>query len=92
MTTATGPDLACFGYLAFAQVFAVKAYPAANSGAQVVQVFGSLAGEGFYAHLDEVKSEIEADCDRYWRGSGVDWRPPKPVAKAVIRRADEKRS
>lgn len=41
-----------------------------------------------YAHLDELKSEIEEACDRYWQGSGVDWRPLKPVAKAVIRRAD----
>lgn len=49
----------------------------------------SQAEQAFYAHLDELKSEIEADCDRYWRGSGVDWRPPKPVAKAVIRRTDE---
>ena len=52
----------------------------------------SQAEQAFYAHLDELKSEIEADCDRYWRGSGVDWRPLKPVAKAVIRRTDETRS
>jgi len=45
MTTATGPDLACFGYLAYAQVTAVTAYPAANTGAEVVQVFPSLAGD-----------------------------------------------
>lgn len=45
MTGATGTDLACFGYLAFAQVTSVAAYPAANSGAQVVQVFPSLAGD-----------------------------------------------
>ncbi|MFG1884444.1 hypothetical protein [Micromonospora sp. NPDC049102] len=51
----------------------------------------SQAEQAFYAHLDELKSEIEADCDRYWRGSGVDWRPLKPVAKAVIRRTDETR-
>lgn len=42
-----------------------------------------------YAQLDELKSEIEADCDRYWRGSGVNWRPLKPVAKAVVRRTGE---
>jgi hypothetical protein len=30
-------------------------------------------------------TEIEADFDRYWRGVGVDWRPQKPVAKAIIR-------
>ncbi|WP_162907125.1 carbohydrate kinase family protein [Allorhizocola rhizosphaerae] len=40
-----GTDLACFGYLAYAQVTAVAAYPAANSGAQVDQVFPSLAGD-----------------------------------------------
>lgn len=52
----------------------------------------SQAEQAIYAHLDELKSEIEADCDRYWQGSGVDWRPLKPVAKAVIRRADEPES
>lgn len=45
MAAATGPDLACFGYLAHAQVSAVRAYPAANTGAEVVQVFPSLAGD-----------------------------------------------
>lgn len=45
MTPATGPDLACFGYLAYAQVAAVAAYPKANTGAEVVQVFPSLAGD-----------------------------------------------
>jgi sugar/nucleoside kinase (ribokinase family) len=45
MTPSTGPDLACFGYLACAQVTAVAAYPAANTGAEVVQVFPSLAGD-----------------------------------------------
>lgn len=49
----------------------------------------SQAEQAFYAHLDELKSEIETDCDRFWRGSGVNWRPLKPVAKAVIRRTDE---
>jgi hypothetical protein len=52
----------------------------------------SQSEQAIYAHLDELKSEIEADCDRYWRGSGVDWRPLKPVAKAVIRQADEQES
>jgi len=45
MTPATGPDLVCFGYLAYAQVTAVAAYPAANTGAHVIQVFPSLAGD-----------------------------------------------
>lgn len=48
----------------------------------------SQADQAVYAHLDELKSEIEAGCDRYWQGSGVDWRPPVPVAKAVIRPAN----
>ncbi|MCA0143352.1 hypothetical protein [Blastococcus sp. LR1] len=49
----------------------------------------SQAEQAFYAHLDELKAEIEADCGRFWRGSGVDWRPLQPVAKGVIRRTDE---
>lgn len=51
----------------------------------------SQAEQAIYAHLDELKAEIEAECDLYWRGTGVDWRPIKPVAKAkiVMRQADE---
>ncbi len=49
----------------------------------------SQAEQAFYAHLDELKSEVEADCDRFWRGTGVNWRPLKPVARGIIRRADE---
>jgi sugar/nucleoside kinase (ribokinase family) len=45
MTPPTGIDLACFGYLAYAQVTTVAAYPAANTGAQVIQVIPSLAGD-----------------------------------------------
>lgn len=45
----------------------------------------SQAEQALYAHLDELKSAIEADCDRFWGGTGVDWRPLKPVAKGVIR-------
>jgi sugar/nucleoside kinase (ribokinase family) len=45
MTPATGTDLACFGYLAYAQTAAVAVYPAANRGALVDQVFPSLAGD-----------------------------------------------
>ncbi|MBM2621832.1 hypothetical protein JIG36_40645 [Actinoplanes sp. LDG1-06] len=52
----------------------------------------SQAEQTFYAHLDELESEIVADCDRYWRGSGVDWRPLMPTAKAAVRRPDETRS
>lgn len=49
----------------------------------------SQAEQVVYAHLDELKSEIEAECDRFWRGTGVDWRPLKPVAKGVVRRPSE---
>lgn len=45
MTPATGYDLACFGYLANAQVFCVAAYPPANSGAAASQILPSLAGD-----------------------------------------------
>jgi hypothetical protein len=49
----------------------------------------SQTEQAVYAHLDELKSEIEADCDRHWQGTGVDWRPPKPIFKAVNQHADE---
>lgn len=48
--------------------------------------------QAVYAQLDELKSEIEADCDGYWQGSGVDWRPLKPVAKVVARRTEDSMS
>lgn len=41
--------------------------------------------QAVYAHLDELRSEIEAACDSYWQGSGVDWRPLRPVVKGRIR-------
>lgn len=47
------------------------------------------AEQAVFAHLDELKSEIEADCDRYWRSSGVNWRPLTTVANAIIRPAKE---
>ncbi len=50
------------------------------------------AEQAIYAQLDELKSEIEADYDRYWRGSGVDWRPPKPVARRAVRQTGEPHS
>ena len=53
---------------------------------------GAAHEQANYAQLDELKSEIEAECDRYWRGSGIDWRPLKPVAKGVVKRADESQS
>ncbi|WP_311215125.1 MULTISPECIES: hypothetical protein [unclassified Arthrobacter] len=47
------------------------------------------AEQGLYAHLDELKSKIESDFDLYWQGSGVDWRPAKPVVKGVTRQTGE---
>lgn len=46
------------------------------------------AEQAIYAQLEELKSEVESDFDRYWRGSGVDWRPLKPVTTGVIRSTD----
>ncbi|WP_417373418.1 hypothetical protein [Glutamicibacter protophormiae] len=45
--------------------------------------------QSVYAQLSELKTEIEADYDRYWQGSDVDWRPLKPVVKAAIRQIEE---
>lgn len=50
------------------------------------------ADQAVYAQLDALKSQVEADCDSYWRGSGVDWRPAKPVIKRVVRRTEEPQS
>ncbi|WP_214516611.1 hypothetical protein [Rhodococcus qingshengii] len=50
------------------------------------------AEQAIYAQLEELKSEIEADCDGYWRGTGVDWRPRKPIAKGTVRPAGESQS
>lgn len=49
----------------------------------------SQADGALYAHLDELRSNIEAECDYYWRTTGVDWRPIKPVAKAISGLVDE---
>lgn len=49
----------------------------------------SKTEQAIYAHLDELKSDIEANFERYWRGSGVNWRPPKPIAKGVLRKPEE---
>ncbi len=52
----------------------------------------SQAEQAIFAHFDELKSEIEADYDFYWRGRGVDWRsgvdlrPLKPVTTADARK------
>lgn len=45
-----------------------------------------------YAQLDELKSQTEAEYDRYWRDTGIDWRPLKPVAKGTVKRAIESQS
>lgn len=45
--------------------------------------------QAIYTHLDELKCEIEAQFDRHWQGSGVDWRPPKSVVKGAIKQAGE---
>ncbi|TSD40525.1 hypothetical protein FFI94_033100 [Rhodococcus sp. KBS0724] len=50
------------------------------------------AEQVIYAQLEELKSEIEADCDGYWRGTGVDWRPRKPIAQGTVRRTGEPQS
>lgn len=52
----------------------------------------SKSEQASYAQLDELKSEIEAEYDRYWRGSGIDWRPLTPVAKGIVKRASESQS
>jgi len=44
--------------------------------------------QALFAHLDELKSKIESDFDRYWQGSGFDWRPPKPVVKGRVIRGE----
>lgn len=46
MTTPPRWDLACFSYLAHAQVLHVTRYPGANQGAEVDWAFSSLAGDG----------------------------------------------
>lgn len=45
MTGIAPPDLACFGYLALAQVNIVAAYPPVNTGAVVYEIVPSLAGD-----------------------------------------------
>ncbi|GAA1440712.1 hypothetical protein [Leifsonia poae] len=43
----------------------------------------------FYAKLEELKTDIEAEFDQFWRGSGIDWRPRKTLVKGVVRRVPE---
>lgn len=47
------------------------------------------AEQVFFVHLDELRSEIEAECDRYWHDTGVDWRPVKPVVKEAVERRSQ---
>lgn len=39
-----------------------------------------------YAALVDLKSEFEAEYDRFWRNTDVDWRPTRPVVTGVVRR------
>jgi hypothetical protein len=58
----------------------------------------SQAEQAIYAHFDELKSELEANYDVYWRGHGVDWRSGvdlrllKPVATATAGKTDAPKS
>jgi hypothetical protein len=51
MTPGTGTDLVCFGFLAYAQVLTVAAYPLANSGIPIHEIFSYLAGDAPIAAL-----------------------------------------
>src|SRR5690606_11632482 len=48
--------------------------------------------QAVYAELDELRSAIEAECDWYWEGTAVDWRPVKPVATRAVGRTEEPES
>lgn len=41
------------------------------------------------AGLIDLKSEIEAECRRFWHSSGIDWHPSTPIAKRVVRPDNE---
>ena len=51
---------------------------------------GSLtkAEQTTFAELDRLRVSIEESGDRYWRGTGYDWRPQMPVAYAQIVKKD----
>jgi hypothetical protein len=49
----------------------------------------SKSEQALYAHLEELKAKIESGFDRYWKGTGVDWRPPTPIAKGILRQTGE---
>lgn len=56
-------------------IAALKAKLAAGELKQIEQVVLS--------RLEQLRSEMEADFDRYWQEADVDWRPAKPVATVV---------
>ncbi|WP_147361897.1 hypothetical protein [Clavibacter phaseoli] len=35
--------------------------------------------------LEALRTKLEDDYDIYWRGTDADWRPIKPIAKAILR-------
>lgn len=49
----------------------------------------SKAEQLLYAHLDELRIDIETSYDRYWQGNGAAWRLPKPVAKPLVKNSGE---
>lgn len=49
----------------------------------------SQGDQAVYANLEELRIKIEAECDRFWHGTNVDWRPIKPVAKGRFRGTKE---
>jgi len=46
----------------------------------------SKSEQATYVRLLQLKTDIEASYDRYWSGTGLDWRLQHPAAKAVIPR------
>lgn len=52
---------------------------------------GSLSKpeQAVHAGLIDLRSEIEAECRRFWRSSGIDWHPSTPIANGVVRPAHE---
>lgn len=47
----------------------------------------SKAEQMVYSQLEDLKTDLKAGFDRYWRHTDVDWRPAKPVAKGVVKQA-----
>ncbi|MBL0749789.1 hypothetical protein [Nocardioides baculatus] len=40
--------------------------------------------QAVFAHLNELLIEIEAECNKHWAGTGLDWRPRPPVVKGPV--------